>query len=146
MGKKFADYQIADAASYDRHRLALGVPDGSRDMIVGKSTLSDGNFDFLNGVSWTKGCYVGQELTARMHHRALVKKRMFPVKISEAAPATGSIVYLNNDEVGEMRSSNGGVGLALLNIEQAKWAIKEGLTLDCESTKLTPTQPDWLKV
>ena len=50
-------------------------------MIVEKSVLTDGNFDLLNGISFTKGCYVGQEITARMHYRALVKKRMFPVKI-----------------------------------------------------------------
>lgn len=145
-GKTFAGYQMADAATYDRHRLALGVPDGSRDMVVGKSTLSDGNFDLLNGVSWTKGCYVGQELTARMHHRALVKKRMFPVRISGAAPVAGSIIYFNNDEIGEMRSSNGDVGLALLNIEQTKWAMKEGIALDCGNAKLTPHQPEWLPV
>ena len=70
-----------------RHRLALGIADGSRDMIVEKSTLSEGNFDFLNGISWTKGCYVGQELTARIRYRALVKKRLFPVRIEGTAPA-----------------------------------------------------------
>src|SRR6185437_13880285 len=54
----------ADAAEWDRHRLALGLPDGSRDLEAEKTVLLEAGFDQLNGVSWTKGCYMGQELTA----------------------------------------------------------------------------------
>lgn len=131
-------FTITDASAYDRLRLSLGVPEGSRDMIVEKSALSDGNFDLLNGVSWTKGCYVGQELTARMHHRALIKKRMFPVKISGAAPTAGSPLFYNGAEIGEMRSSQGDIGLALLNIEQTKLAISSGAPLTCGNATLMP--------
>ena len=101
-------------AVYDRHRLALGVADGSRDMLVEKSTLAEGNFDFLNGISWSKGCYVGQEITARMHYRGLVKKRMFPVKITGAAPAFGiPVITLGVEEIGDgVRRSAGDLGIA----------------------------------
>ena len=71
----------ADFAAYDRHRLALGVPDGSRDLVPEKSILLESGFDELNGVDWQKGCYVGQELTARTKYRGLIKKRLFPVRI-----------------------------------------------------------------
>ena len=75
------DSPRADAAAYDRHRLALGVPDGSRDLTVEKSILLEAGFDELNGVDWQKGCYVGQELTARTKYRGLIKKRLMPVAI-----------------------------------------------------------------
>ena len=63
---------------YDALRLSLGVPDGSRDLPVEKALLLESGFDELNGVDWKKGCYMGQELTARTKYRALVRKRLFP--------------------------------------------------------------------
>ena len=62
-------------------RLELGVPDGSRDLVVDKALLLENGFDELNGVDWQKGCYMGQELTARTKYRALIRKRLFPVRI-----------------------------------------------------------------
>jgi folate-binding protein YgfZ len=110
----------ADFAGYDRHRLALGVPDGSRDMVIEKSILLESGFDELRGVDWQKGCYIGQELTARTKYRGLVKKRLFPVRIDGPAPAPGTIVTLDGSEAGEMRSSRDGIGLALLRLEAAE--------------------------
>ena len=67
--------------AYDALRLRLGVPDGSRDLPVEKALLLENGFDELNGVDWNKGCYMGQELTARTKYRALIRKRLFPVKV-----------------------------------------------------------------
>src|SRR5262249_31965487 len=69
------------AADYEALRLSLGVPDGSRDLPIEKALLLENGFDELNGVDWKKGCYVGQELTARMKYRLLVRKRLVPVQI-----------------------------------------------------------------
>ena len=77
----------APLAAYDALRLELGVPDGSRDLIVDKALLLENGFDELNGVDWQKGCYMGQELTARTKYRALIRKRLFPVRIEGALPA-----------------------------------------------------------
>ncbi len=70
----------APLEAYDALRLELGVPDGSRDLIVDKALLLENGFDELNGVDWQKGCYMGQELTARTKYRALIRKRLFPVR------------------------------------------------------------------
>ena len=78
---------LADRADYDRLRLTLGVPDGSRDLVVDRSLLLESGFEELHGVSFTKGCFVGQELTARTKHRGLVKKRLLPVRVDGPLPA-----------------------------------------------------------
>ncbi|MCS6853798.1 MAG: folate-binding protein [Elioraea sp.] len=64
----------ATEADYDRHRLTLGLPDGSRDLESGRTVLLEAGFDELNGISWTKGCWMGQELTARTKYRGLGQK------------------------------------------------------------------------
>ncbi len=131
----------ADFAAYDRHRLALGIPDGSRDLIVEKSILLESGFDELNGVDWQKGCYIGQELTARTKYRGLIKKRLFPVRIDGPAPASGTILSLDGKEAGEMRSSRDGTGLALLRRD----AVVEGQPLAAEGATLTPMQLEWMR-
>lgn len=95
---------------WDRLRISLTIPDGSRDMELEKSTLAEGHIDKLSGVDWSKGCYMGQELTARMHYRGLAKKHLRTVKISGNAPAP----FSDLPKGGQMRSSCGDIGLALL--------------------------------
>ena len=101
----------APFAVWDRHRLSLGIPDGSRDMEPGRALMLESNIDKLNGLSFTKGCFMGQELTARMHYRALVKKHLRRVH-GDALPPPGTDI-----PGGEMRSSCGDLGLALLRDE-----------------------------
>jgi folate-binding protein YgfZ len=131
----------ADFAAYDRHRLALGIPDGSRDLVLEKSILLESGFDELNGVDWQKGCYIGQELTARTKYRGLIKKRLFPVRIDGPAPPDTEVTFGGKD-AGEMRSSRDGLGLALLRLD----AVAAGQPLSAGSATLTPMQPDWMRI
>ncbi len=80
----------AGLTAYDDLRLSLGVPDGSRDLVLEKSILLEAGFDELNGVDWNKGCYIGQELTARTKYRGLIKRRLVPVAIDGPAPSSGN--------------------------------------------------------
>jgi folate-binding protein YgfZ len=127
---------------YDRLRLELGIPDGGRDLVPEKSILLEAGFDELNGVDWQKGCYIGQELTARTKYRGLIKKRLMPVEIDGPAPAPGTIVTADGREVGEMRSSSDGLGLALLRIEP----VVEGKPLKAGTTTLVATTPSWMRL
>lgn len=105
---------------WDTIRIINAVPDGSRDMIPEKSTLMESRIDKLNGISFHKGCYVGQELTARMYYRGLAKKHLHAICAEqwelEKLPEFGETLILNDRKAGEMRSKNatGTHGIALL--------------------------------
>lgn len=136
------EFQQADFAAYDRHRLALGVPDGSRDLVPDKSILLEAGFDELNGVDWHKGCYVGQELTARTKYRGLIKKRLFPVRIDGPPPEPGTMVTADGKDAGEMRSSRDGLGLALLRLDAGEQSAK----LRAGNAAVAPLRPDWMRL
>ena len=107
----------ATPADYDRHRLALGLPDGTPDMEPEKTILLEAGFDELNGIAWTKGCYMGQELTARTRYRGLLKRRLLPVTAEAPLPPPGTPILAGEREIGDMRSVLGHDGLALLRLD-----------------------------
>lgn len=95
----------APFAEWDRLRISLTIPDGSRDLEVGVSTMDEARMDTLNAIDYEKGCYVGQELTARMHYRGLGKKHLRTVRL-ETLP-----------EGAELRSTCCDIGIALVRDE-----------------------------
>jgi hypothetical protein len=130
----------ATEGDWDSWRLGLGLPDGSRDMEAEKSVLLEAGFDELHGVSWTKGCYMGQELTARTKYRGLVKRRLVPVRLDGPVPAAGAPLLLDGREVGMMRSARGSLGMALVRLGAL------GSVLTCDATVVTPMVPGWMRV
>ena len=133
-----------DPRAYEHARLVLGVPDGSRDLVVERSTLLESGFAELHGVDFAKGCFVGQELTARMHYRGLVRKRLLPVVLKGPRPEPGTIIRLGELEAGEMRSSIDGRGLALLRLDRIAEAEQAGTPLYAGATEVLPVRPDWV--
>lgn len=134
----------AGFADWDRHRLALGLPDGSRDLEAEKTVLLEAGFDELGGVSWSKGCYMGQELTARTRYRGLVKRRLAPVDVEGPLPTPGTPVLRDGAEVGAFRSGRDGCGLALLRLEALGAEASHGLR--CGEAVLTPRVPGWMRL
>ena len=96
--------ETGTGADYDRLRISLGVPDGSRDLPVEKAILLENGFDELNAIDWDKGCYLGQELTARTRYRGLVRKRLMPV----AAQRFGILELLGQGAAGFVKVADGG--------------------------------------
>ena len=129
-------------AAWDRHRLALGLPDGARDLEADKSVLLEAGFDELHGVSWTKGCYMGQELTARTRYRGLVKRRLVPVAIAGPAPAPGAPILRADTgaEAGTMRSARDGAGLALLRLDALAAPLR------CGGATMVAHPPGWMRL
>ena len=140
-----AAFAPADASTYDMARILLGLPDGSRDMVVEKAVLLECGFEELNGVDFDKGCFLGQELTARTKYRGLVKKRLVPVRIHGPAPAIGTPVTLDGKEAGEMHSGRDGAGLALMRLEHLERAAASGIAFHCADAVLEPSKPDWAR-
>jgi len=129
----------ADWAAWDAHRLALGLPDGSRDLEPERTLLLEAWFDALGGISWTKGCYMGQELTARTRYRGLVRRRLFPVRVEGPLPEPGTPVLAGEAEVGTIRSGRGGRALAMLRTEAL------GAELRCGGARLVAERPHWME-
>lgn len=128
----------ASGADYLAHRLALGLPDHA-DLEPEKTLLMEAGFGDLNGVDWDKGCYMGQELTARTRYRGLVKRRLVPVNGTDMLPA-GETIMSGTREAGEVRTARGRRGLALLRLDK----LDEPLTVD--GIAITPDIPHWLNL
>lgn len=103
---------------WDARRIRAVYPDGTRDLLPGKDTPLECNLDKLNGVSFDKGCYVGQEITARMHLRDIVRKRLRAVEFTGGpVPAPFTDIHINGKLIGQMRSSCGNAGIVMVKDE-----------------------------
>lgn len=105
-------------AAHDRHRIALGVPEAGRDYALGDTFPHEADFDRLNGVSFGKGCFVGQEVVARMQHKTVVRKRI--VRVTGQAPLVeGANICVGTAVIGRVGSVDGRDGLAMLRLDRA---------------------------
>lgn len=136
-----AGFEAVEAAEYDRLRLANALPDGSRDLVVEKSILLESGFEELNGVDFEKGCFIGQELTARTKYRALIRKRLMRVDVDGPLPAPGTPIMLGDRKAGEMRSGRDGTAIALIRLERLEEAGGEPLTAG--EARITPVKAAW---
>jgi folate-binding protein YgfZ len=136
---KMSDSGLAPGAfeEYETLRIGLGIPAADIDLLAEKSLPLEYGFDELHGVSFEKGCYVGQEVTARMKHRDLVKKRLFPVD-TDGAVSPGTPVMAGAVEAGEIRSALDGRATALLRLDLAE---RDDLAAD--GVPVRAHKPDW---
>jgi folate-binding protein YgfZ len=118
-----APVQTMAVAAYHAHRIALGVPEGGKDYDFGDAFPHEANFDLMNGVSFEKGCYVGQEIVARMEHRGTVRKRTVRVTGSTVLPDTRPDVMMGEVVIGKLGSVAGRQGLAMLRLDRAIEAL-----------------------
>ncbi|MBS0185587.1 MAG: folate-binding protein YgfZ [Proteobacteria bacterium] len=126
-GQNFLHQQGFSETSFDvyqSHLLSLGIPSSPQDMIPEKSIPLECGMEELNALSWTKGCYMGQELTARTHHQGLVRKRLIPGRLEETStlPLNAPLLF-ENQEAGFLRSSMQRHALALIRLEFLKTSL-----------------------
>ena len=134
----------AAAGTFDRYRYALGVPENSVDLMPEKAIPLECGFDELNGIDWQKGCYMGQELTARTKYRGLVRKRLLPIQFHGASLPAGTPLLIDGKEVGEIRAAQGDRGFALLRLEHLDAILAKGI--DADGTHVAATRPAWVKL
>ena len=129
-------------AAYDKARLALGLADSAEDIGTGQLFVHEANLDQLNGVVFNKGCYVGQEVVARSHHRSSARNRIVPVRFT--GPATkGSAIVSGDTRVGDMLSSYNGQGLALLRLDRL---AEVKVPLLAQAVRLHVQKPAWMNI
>lgn len=120
-----ANASSTSAGAYHAHRIALGVPEGGKDYEFGDAYPHEADFDLFHGVSFKKGCYVGQEVVSRMQHKTVVRKRV--VRISGERDLTSSSDITHNGVVfGRVGSTNGRAALALLKLDRYAEATAAG--------------------
>jgi tRNA-modifying protein YgfZ len=137
----------ADAAAedYHAHRVALGVPEGAKDYTLGDSFPHEADMDRLGGVSFTKGCFVGQEVVSRMQHRAHVRKRVVPVEAAGPGELkSGAEVTVGTAAIGKVGSVAGRRALAMLRLDRAAEAKAKGQPLTAEGVEVVLRKPDWM--
>lgn len=138
--------EMVDAAAYEAHRIALGVPRGGVDFTYGDAYPHETDMDQLHGVDFAKGCYVGQEVVSRIEHRSRARTRIVPVAYDEFAPEVGIAVTAGDKQVGTMGSAAAGRGLAMLRLDRAAEALATGATLSCGGIALRIVKPDWMRI
>ncbi|GAB4521579.1 MAG: folate-binding protein YgfZ [Amphiplicatus sp.] len=137
--------EARDEAAYDRHRLKLGVPEFGRDFGPEEMFLLDVGYDALNGVSYKKGCFIGQEVSSRMKRKGEVRKRTLQVFFDGPPPAKGAPVTGGGSAVGAMLSAAEGAGLALMRLDRLDAARAAGESLSVEGRPVEIRFPDWLR-
>ena len=136
-GKKTAFDKVSDL--YQARCLSLGVPDGALDMIVDKSIPLEWGMDELNAIAWNKGCYMGQELTARSRYVGQIRKRAFPITFKIPGEyIVGEKLCVDGLDVGELRATNGALGIALLKLE----ALQSEITINGHLIEVH--KPGWM--
>ncbi|MBS0249705.1 MAG: folate-binding protein YgfZ [Proteobacteria bacterium] len=125
--------------AYDALRIEFGIPEGGKDFEFGDAYPHEADFDLLNGVSFTKGCFVGQEVVARMQNKTLVRKRA--VKISANAPLEANCEILLGDiPVGRIGTADGTHAIAMLRLDRVLDAEEKNQPLTAGGIAITPDE------
>lgn len=140
-GMNFTDAQTP-LSVYENLRLSLGVPDGVRDMVVDKSIPLEWGMDKLGAISWDKGCYMGQELTARSRYVGQIRKRAFPIEFQITdGLEIGAKLMLKEQEVGELRTFNDKFGIAIIRLD----ALSQENLITVANHPIKVLKPIWMK-
>jgi folate-binding protein YgfZ len=115
--------------AYEAHRVAEAVPKGGVDFLYDDTFVHDANLDAMNAVDFKKGCYVGQEVVARVHFRKSARKRIVKVLFNGPVPASGSEILFGDIAIGQIGSIAGSEGLAMLRLDRLDDAKAAGVPL-----------------
>ena len=132
-------FNLLSEEEFNEFRITKTIPDFNVDALKNKSLLLEMRFDELNGISWEKGCYMGQEITARMKYRNIIKKKIFCVSIS-FNNVLDKKIFSNNKEIGELFSHNKYFGIAYIN---TNFDFKKNQNVLCGDSSLKISIPWW---
>jgi tRNA-modifying protein YgfZ len=117
--------QEPEAINWDAIRIANVIPESGIELQPDETYILEAGFEHLNGVDFRKGCYVGQEVTARMKHKTELRKGLARVVMEGWAPV-GSEITADEKTVGRLFTQSGGYGIAHLRFDQANGLMQAG--------------------
>ncbi|CAK9321651.1 unnamed protein product [Citrullus colocynthis] len=141
-----------DEDNYVLWRLEKGVAEGSTEIQKGEAIPLEYNLVGLNAISFDKGCYVGQELVARTHHRGVIRKRVVPLKFlndrgedveQKVSPGSEVINSASNNKAGNVIAALGSRGLGLLRLEEAFRGSQSLVIQGLKGVTVEAGRPDW---
>lgn len=137
--KNCEGFTFVEEKAYQSFRYDLGIPESNQELWVDKSIPLENGMDELDAINWEKGCYMGQELTARTRYRGLVRKRLLPVTFKGTMHLDSPLMQ-GDLEVGSWRGLMENKGLALIRLEAL------GKPITCEGIEVVPHIPEWMKL
>ena len=132
-----------DREGYDALRILHGVPESGLDYALQDAFPHDILFDKSGGVSFRKGCYVGQEVVSRMQHRATARRRVVIVSADTALPASGTEITIGGKQIGALGTVAGSRGLAIVRIDKAGEAMNADEPILAGEVPVTLALPAW---
>ena len=137
-------YGDAEAAQgYDALRVLAGIAEAGSDFALQDAFPHDVLYDLTGGVSFKKGCYVGQEVVSRMQHRGTARRRVVAVTAETALPASGSELLAGGKPIGSLGTVTGNRGLAIVRIDRAGEAIAAATPILAGETIVALSLPSW---
>jgi folate-binding protein YgfZ len=129
------DAPTATTQAYRQHRWSLGIAEGAEELGIGQIMWLEANANELGGANFTKGCYVGQENTARMYHRSKLRKRLF----SFQSCGSGGELVADDKAAGDIMCHQNDCGIALMRLEHIECQLTLG------NMPLSLLRPIWLE-
>lgn len=133
----------ADREGYDALRILHGVPESGADYALQDAFPHDVLFDKSGGVSFRKGCYVGQEVVSRMQHRSTARRRVVILSADASLPATGTEITIGGKPIGALGTVAGHRALAIVRIDKAGEAMAAGEPILAGDVPVTVALPSW---
>ncbi|MCZ7481687.1 folate-binding protein YgfZ [Rhizobium rhizogenes] len=132
-----------DAAAYEALRVEYGIAESGRDYALQDAFPHDVLMDVNDGVSFKKGCFVGQEVVSRMKHRGTARRRVVTVSAEGPLPDSGTEITANGKPVGTLGTVCGSTALAIVRIDRIADALASGTPLLAENATVTVALPAW---
>lgn len=129
--------------AYDELRITHGIAEAGRDYALQDAFPHDVLLDLNGGVSFKKGCYVGQEVVSRMHHRKTARRRVVIVTAETPLPASGTELRANERPLGTLGTVKGRTGLAIVRIDRVGEALENGSTILADTVAASVHLPAW---
>ena len=143
-GTADADANAAHMAAWRAHRIALAVPEGGADYAFGDVFPHEADLDQLGAVAFDKGCYIGQEVVSRMHHRGTARTRMVAARLeADAAASQGDEIMAGEKRLGDIRARAGAHAIAMVRLDRYADALANNVTPTVGGAPVTLTRPAW---